>query len=206
MLNYLLGALIGCCLGAVSVFFAYGGLRNRKLFFRLLRWKGRWHRCFVRMLLLSTAIGVYAMWLYGSVSREFWAMLLLSCCLLAASATDLRHRMIPDDCSLAFGAAFLLFRLSALTVGDMLTALLGAGAGMVLLGLPHLLRPAAVGLGDVKLLAVCGLMVGFPGVIYLLVRAMLAMLVVSIVQLLRKKVELKSDIPMAPFILFAALI
>ena len=48
MLNYLLGALLGGCMGLVSVFFAYGGLRQKKLFARLLKQKGRWHRSFLR--------------------------------------------------------------------------------------------------------------------------------------------------------------
>ena len=206
MLNYLLGALLGGVVGLVSVFFAYGGLRQKKLFARLLKRKGRWHRSFALPCVLGAAIGIYAVWLYGSPGRNYWAMLLLSCYLLAVSVTDLRHRIIPDDCSAVFAVVFILFRVAGWTLGDVLTAAIGALLGAVILGLPHLLRPEAVGLGDVKLLAVCGLMVGFPGVVYLLIRAMLAMFLVSVVQLLRKKVNAKSELPMAPFVLFAALI
>ena len=206
MVNYLLGALIGCCLGAVSVFFAYGGITWRRLFVRLLRWKGRWHRNFALICLISTVVGVYAVWLHGSLNRAFWAMELLTCCLLAASVTDIRRRYIPDDCTFFFAAVFLVFRLSALSAGDVLTALLGAGAGLILLGLPYLIRPGAVGLGDVKLLAACGLIAGFPGVLYLLVRALLVMFVIGLVQMLRKKTTISAEMPLAPFLLFAALI
>lgn len=206
MLNYLLGALIGGCMGLVAVFFAYGGLRQRKLFARLLKRKGRWYRSFAVICAVSTAIGIYAIWLFESPNRQFWALMLLTCYLLAVSVTDLRRQYIPDDCTLFFAVVFALFRLSAMSVGDVLTALLGAGVGMILLGLPYLVRPGAVGLGDIKLLAACGLMAGFPGVIYLLVRAMLAMFVISLVKLILKKTSVSEQMPMAPFVLFAALI
>ena len=110
MLNYLLGALIGGCMGLVSAFFAYGGLRQKKLFARLLKRKGRWHRSFALLCVLGAGIGVYAVWLYGGLGRNFWAMMLLSCYLLAVSVTDLRHRIIPDDCSAVFAVVFILFR------------------------------------------------------------------------------------------------
>ena len=70
----------------------------------------------------------------------------------------------------------------------------------------HLLRPAAIGRGDVLLLAACGLGAGFPGIIYVLTRGLGAMAVVSVVQLLRRKVTIRSELPLAPFLLFGALI
>ena len=59
---------------------------------------------------------------------------------------------------------------------------------------------------SVLLLAVCGLAAGFPGVIYVLARGLAAMALVSVVQLARKKVTVHSEMPLAPFLLFGALI
>ena len=59
---------------------------------------------------------------------------------------------------------------------------------------------------DILLLAVTGFGAGFPGVIYVLARSLLALAAVSIIQLLRKKLDIHSEMPLAPFLLFGALI
>lgn len=206
ILNYLLGALLGALSGAVAVFFAQGGLARRALFRRLSRMPGRWHAQRVRMLCYGVAIGVYGIWLYGAPGRSLCELLALASFLLAVSVTDIRRRMIPMDAVLFYGAVCVLCRLSALSLSDVLDAMLGAALGMALLGLPHLLRREAVGAGDVWVLTVCGTIAGFPGVAYLLLRALLALAVASLVQLLRKKASVKSEMPLTPFLLFAALI
>lgn len=206
ILNYFLGALFGALSGAVAVFFAQGGLARRALFRRLSRTPGRWHAQRVRMLCYGAAIGVYGIWLYGAPGRALCELLTLASFLLAVSVPDIRRRVIPMDAVFVYGAACLLCRLSALSLSDVLDALLGAALGMALLGLPHLLRREAVGAGDVWVLAVCGTIAGFPGVAYLLLRALLALAVASLVQLLRKKANVKSEMPLTPFLLFAALI
>lgn len=205
-MSYLIGILTGLFLAPVSIFFAFGGITNRKLFLRLLHRKGRWHRVWAGMLLTSVAAGVYGAWLFSAPNRDFFTFALLNCYLLSMSVTDLRGRYIPDDATVFFALLFLGFRLSALSLPGLLNCLIGAAVGGSVLGLPHLLRRDDVGLGDVKLLAVCGLLAGFPSVFYILVRALLFMALYSIVQLLRKKLALRSQIPLVPFLFLGALI
>lgn len=206
ILTYFFGALLGALSGAAAVFFAQGGLARRTLFRRLSRTPGRWHAQRVRMLCYGAAIGLYGIWLYGAPGRSLCELLVLTSFLLAVSVPDIRRRLIPMDAVAFYGAACLLCRLSALSLADVLDALLGAALGMALLGLPHLLRRESVGAGDVWMLTVCGIITGFPGTAYLLLRALLVLALVSVVQLLRKKANVKSEMPLAPFLLFAALI
>lgn len=201
-----MGGITGLLLAPVSIFFAFGGIANRKLFLRLLHRRGKWRRSWAAMALISVAAGVYGAWLFPVPSRDFFTFALLNCYLLAMSATDLRGRYIPDDATVFFAFAFLFFQLTALSLPTLLNSLLGAGVGAAILGLPHLLRRNDVGLGDVKLLAVCGLMTGFPSVFYVLVRALVFMALFSIVQLLRKKLDLRSQVPLVPFLLLGTLI
>lgn len=208
MTGYLIGALAGALLGGVSVFAAFGGVTHRWLFLRLCRRKGKWKRVWLVMALVSVAVGVYGAWLFGAPSADFFSFALLGCYLLAMAVTDLRGRYIPDDATVVFALAALAFRL---TLGPPVTAhllngLIGALAGGILLGLPHLLRKDEVGLGDVKLVAAVGLMVGFPSVLYMLMRALLFMALFSVIQLLRKKAALKTQVPLAPFLFLGALI
>lgn len=204
--GYWIGALTGAGLGLVSIFFAFGGVVGRKLFLRLLRRRGRWWRVWAGMFLFSIAAGVYGAWLFPVPGRDFFSFALLNCCLLAMSESDLRGRRIPDDATGCFAVGFLLFQASAADLPTFLNALLGAALGGVLLGLPHLLRKNDVGLGDVKLLAVCGLMTGFPAILYVLIRALVLMALYSLIQLARKKVKLTSQIPMVPFLFLGALL
>lgn len=208
MTGYLIGALVGTLLGGVSVFAAFGGVTHRRLFLRLCRRKGKWKRVWLVMVLVSVAVGAYGAWLFGAPSADFFSFALLGCYLLAMAVTDLRGRYIPDDATVAFALVALAFRLTLgpPVAAHLLNGLIGALAGGILLGLPHLLRKDEVGLGDVKLVAAVGLMVGFPSVIYLLMRALLFMALFSVIQLLRKKAALKTQVPLAPFLFLGALI
>lgn len=205
-MTYLFSLPASLALGLVSIFFAFGGLARRKLFFRLLRRKGRWWQTWAVMLCISVVCGIYGIWLFGGLGRTFFSFALLNCYLLSMAATDLRGCWLPDDAAIFFAMAFLVFQASALSLPAFVNALLGGALGGALLGLPHLLRKNDVGLGDVKMAATAGLMLGFPSVLYVLVRAMLLMALFGVVQLARKKVALKSQIPLAPFFFLGALI
>ena len=205
-MDYLLGALAGAVSGLAAAFFAQGGFADWKLFVRLSRMKGRWHRRRWLLAGVGGAMGLYLVWVCGGLSRSTVGLLLLSGLLLAASVTDLRRRQIHMDCVLCYSGLFLVYHLTAFSLAAMLSALIGALVGTAALGLPRLLRPQSVGGGDVLLLAACGFISGFPGLLYLLFRGMLAMAVFGVIQLIRKKVQVKSSLPLAPFLLFGALI
>lgn len=206
MTQHLIGGLIGAFLAPISVFFAFGGLANRKLFLRLLLRKGRWHKVWVWMVLISVFVGIYGAQLFPIPSRDFFTFAFLNCYLLSMSVTDLRGQYIPDDATGVFALIFFIFQLSSLQLTLILNSLLGAVTGGITLGLPYLLRKHDVGLGDVKLLAVCGLMTGFPAIFYILARALFFMALYSIVQLIRKKLALHSQVPLVPFLFLGALI
>lgn len=190
---YLAGAAVGGANGLLAAWLAWGRQNWKK--------KG---------VLLSAALGAlfgaYSVWLYSALDRNFWGMVLLSGLLLSASLTDAGSRQISLRSVAVYAALLAVYQVAGLNVFVCINALLGAAAGAVIFGLPHLLRPGAIGRGDVLLLAVCGLGAGFPGIIYVLTRSLVAMAAVSVVQLLRKKVTIRSELPLAPFLLFGALI
>lgn len=88
---------------------------------------------------------------------------------------------------------------------DALTsALLCALVGFALFMLLHAVYPAGLGMGDVKLAGVVGLMAGWVSWATALVALMLAFLlsaVVSIVLLITRRANLKSALPLGPFML-----
>lgn len=190
---YLAGAAVGCGNGLLAAWLAWERQDLKK--------KG-----VGTAAALGALFGVYSVWLYGALNRDFWGMVLLAGLLLSASLTDVSQKKISVRAVAVYAALLAMYQIAGLNVFVCINALLGAGAGAVIFGLPHLLRPAAIGRGDVLLLAACGLGAGFPGIIYVLTRGLVAMAVVSVVQLLRRKVTIRSELPLAPFLLFGALI
>ena len=107
MLDYALGVLCGAVVGFVAAFFAQGGLLDRRLFLRLCRMPGRWHRQRWLLAGLGALLGVYIVWVQEGFGRGAAGLLLLTGLLLAASVTDLRRRQIHTDCLAVY--AVLLF-------------------------------------------------------------------------------------------------
>ena len=82
----------------------------------------------------------------------------------------------------------------------------GGGCVFVFLGLICWLKKEHFGLGDFKLLCVCGFLVGMPGIFYLFFRGLAAAALYSLVQMGRKKANLKTEFPFVPFLLLGVLI
>lgn len=98
---------------------------------------------------------------------ELGAMLIATAAFVALSVIDLQTRRLPDKVvfpSLALTAAALVL---AAVIDDRYDDLGRAGIGMVIgfgaLLIIHLVRPDGMGFGDVKLAALCGVMLGWFG-------------------------------------------
>ena len=69
-----------------------------------------------------------------------------------------------------------------------------------------LIAKSALGMGDVKLFLVLGLLYGLTDAYGILLFSVIAMGIVSIILLIAKKVTRKSTIPMAPFVIIGFLL
>ena len=205
LVHYGIGAVLGAICGGIAAFLAYSGYGRRRLrlFARLFRGVGRVRRRCFEALGAGVLLGLYGTWLCDGEEQMLAGFLLTVSCLVSVTLTDLRRREIRMDTLACYAAALVIYRAA---VGGLYAALLGAAAGAALLGAPHLLKKESVGLGDVALLAVCGLYYGASGVLSLLLRALVLMAAVGIVQLLRRRATGKSEIPMTPFLLVSALL
>jgi leader peptidase (prepilin peptidase)/N-methyltransferase len=150
-------------------------------------------------------------------SLETLVLALAVSLLLVVAIIDLEHGLVLNRLLLpALVAALILAPFwSALEPGrpflgshSMLASLfnsLVAGAGAFLIFLAILLLfPAGLGEGDVKLVGVLGVLVGFPGVLVTLgIAAISGGLMAATLLLLRKKGR-KDSIPFAPFLILGA--
>lgn len=129
------------------------------------------------------------------------------------TAIDFRSHLLPNRILWPwFLAAAVLLGASALLAGDpamLLRTLLGGVvlfAGYLVL---HLIAPAGMGLGDVKLAAVLGLYLGFVSYSHLLMATALAFILGALwagALLLTRKMTMRSSVAFGPFMLLGAAI
>lgn len=119
---------------------------------------------------------------------------------------DARERIIPNSFILIGVGFWLILVLLEILVGGTpwLQLLVFSGIGGIacggLLFVIALIVKSALGMGDVKLFFVLGLLYGLMDAYGILLFSVVAMGGVSIILLIAKKITTKSTIPMAPFV------
>jgi leader peptidase (prepilin peptidase) / N-methyltransferase len=141
-----------------------------------------------------------------SASEGIWLDLIFVAGLVAITQIDLEHRIIPNRivAPLALSAIVLTAVLEPHVLAERLVA--GVAAGGFLLA-AVLAYPAGMGMGDVKLAAVMGLVLGRSVAPAMLI-ALLTGTIVGIAIMARKGVSegRKTAIPFGPFLAFGAVV
>lgn len=137
--------------------------------------KGRCRHCHEPIsvqypLIEASVAGLWAtaIWWYG-VTLNGLSAALFGTILLGIAVTDARHYLIPDEYTWGGLALGLLLALRG-GVGGLLTAVIGAVVGFVLLyGIAwageRVFREEAMGGGDIKMMTMVGAFVGWKGVL-----------------------------------------
>lgn len=126
--------------------------------------------------------------------------------LIVVFFTDLRYGIIPDKVlypAIILSSVFLIFNSQLSTLNYLASAL---GAFLFLLILFLITRGRGMGFGDVKLVFLMGLILGFPKIIIALYLAFLTGALVSIILVIWGKKKLKGGIiPFGPFLVLGTL-
>lgn len=165
------------------------------------------------LLELLTALVFGALtWRFG-LSPELPALLFVATVGIALAVIDLRHRRLPNAVVLpSLGITAALVVAGAVARADGGSVVRAALGGVILFALYLLLaliNPAGMGMGDVKLSALIGLVLAFQGWSTLVVGAFLGFAVgavVSIGVLVTRRGGLRSTIPFGPSMLVGALL
>lgn len=117
---------------------------------------------------------------------------------------DLKHRIVPDRLVLP---ALVVAPIAGLVWGHTpLSIALGGAVHFGVFALSAAALKGAIGMGDVKLAIVLGMLTGFPGVFLSLMAAALFSGVISAALVITRKRGLQDYIPFAPFMLAGALV
>lgn len=171
--------------------------------------RGRCRHCDAHISLLYPAVEIVTAALVVACFAVFgltaWAMLAAGFCavLVALSAIDLRHRIVPNRIVLPAAVVVLV----AHTLIDpspawVIWAVIAAGG----LFLVALVNPGGLGMGDVKLALLLGAMLG-ASVLTALVLGLVAALVPSVALVLRHRGAARSmSLPLVPFLALGSVI
>lgn len=152
---------------------------------------------------LATALLVFGcVWKFGA-SLDALVASFFCACLVAISATDLEHRIVPNRIVVPAAAIVLLAQTALHPSVEWLVAGLGAALFLFAAALAY---PKGMGMGDVKLALLLGVMLGRTVPVAMMI-GMLAALVPSIVLFARHgSAARKLAIPFAPFLAFSAVV
>jgi leader peptidase (prepilin peptidase)/N-methyltransferase len=153
---------------------------------------GRCLRCHKKLSfqypIIELVVGIGFVFLFPSIPE-----LLIFLSLLVIFVADLKYEIIPDS-MVVFGL-----------LGSMLRGtnywIWGFGAAAFFLFLFLITRGRGMGFGDVKLVFLLGLMLGFPNIVIALYAAFLTGAAVGIILMLGGKKTLKSHVPFGPFLI-----
>lgn len=152
-----------------------------------------------RVLVVELALPLAGLVLGLRDSSPFaFVQLALAAYFVAIIAIDIEHRLVLNRMTGPGLAAALV--MAAAGLGPSLpSALIGTVAGFLLLWVPALLLPG-LGMGDVKLAAVIGAIVGFPGVFPALILGVLAGGVAATFLLISRRAKLGGTFAYAPYL------
>lgn len=204
--------IIACALAAVAFWLSlmyWGrirhGLKGKALLQNSITLKSK------RILILTgyfalavTEILVFAEYEFAEI-RSF-RCLILSYLLLLLAWVDLKKRIIPNIVVLVmFGVRTIFLAAECVLASEIWRttvsmALLGLAIGFAVMFVASALTRNAVGMGDVKLMAMVGYFVGFQNLLSCLLLPLILASVVGIVLVLGKKMRMKDELAFAPYV------
>lgn len=154
---------------------------------------------------LCGALGFALLWHAPRGAAEQGAHALGLLFFLLVALIDLKHRLVLNV--LIYPAIVAAVVARAIWQPDaLLPALVGGGMAFGIFFLTAQLKPGQLGGGDVKLAALIGLLLGFPGVLWALLAGTGAAGVVVAWLLVVRHAGMKAQLPYAPFLCFGALV
>lgn len=164
------------------------------------------------MLCISIFTYIYSFFVMDASFLKAFMNAEIASWLLVLGYIDLKEKIIPNQLILSgivFWAILSIIEicLSQTTWQQVLFfSLIGAGVCGGILFIIALIVKSALGMGDVKMFFVIGLLYGLSNTYSIMLFSILIMAIVSIALLIAKKVTRKTAVPMAPFVAFGFLI
>ncbi|MBH0230025.1 prepilin peptidase [Halobacillus yeomjeoni] len=154
--------------------------------------------------LLTGGLFLFSYWMYG------WTPAFLGACLLSSLAvmvtvSDLNYMLIPNKLLIFFAIIFIIYR-SITPLDPWYASVIGALAAYALVACIIIVSKGGMGAGDMKLLAVLGILLGTKHIFLTFFFATLLGTVISLLLIMLKVIGRKDPFPFGPSIMIAALL
>ena len=158
---------------------------------------------------LGVELALAGIWAFGwhllGPSPRLWLFSLHTAVFALVFVVDLEYRLVLNRVTVGGGLLALAGSL-VWKVPPPVHGVLGGAIGFLILLAIALAKPGAMGMGDVKLAGLIGLVVGFPGVLPALAVGIIAGGVGAAAMLLTGRARRGSYLPYAPFLVTGAMV
>ncbi len=195
------------------------GLKDLIPVFSYLRLRGRCRYCRAavsgKLLWVELAAGLIFAFLYWHfrLSPELGIMAFYACLFIVVFVIDLERGLILNKVVYPAMIVALLLALVPqpwltrwIVVNGVANAALGGGVGFAIFLVIAIVSRGGMGWGDVKLVALIGLAVGFPLVLFSVILGAILGSVVALALMIAKKRRFRETLPFGPFLALAAMI
>lgn len=152
---------------------------------------------------LVTALLVAASVLRFGLTLEALVAVFVCVVLVAISAIDIEHRIVPNRIVIPSAAIVLVAQTALQTSPEWALAALGASGFLFVAALAY---PKGMGMGDVKLALLLGAMLGRSVAVGLMIGFLAALVPAAVLTLRHGSKARKIAIPFAPFLAFGAIV
>ncbi|MEO0293582.1 MAG: prepilin peptidase [candidate division WOR-3 bacterium] len=157
--------------------------------------------------ILSAFFFLYSYFRLG-ISLELFTFLVFISLLIPISFIDLKTTLIPDSLSISgivIGLILSIFR--GIAFISFLGAILGAIIILIIITFGKLVyKQDVMGFGDLKLAALIGAFLGWAGLLLVVMVSALLGSIYGLIQIRRRKLSIKSQIPYGPFLAIGGVI
>lgn len=171
--------------------------------FSFILQQGRCLRCRHRLSwqypIVELVTGISFVYLYPHVLS-----ILIFCCLLVLFIIDLKHMILPDS---VVGLLLLLTVILGIPMSfdlKRIHIISAIASGVSFFTLWAITRGRGLGFGDVKLVVVLGLLLGYPNIVVALYIAFLTGAGVGVILMMIRSATMKSKIAFGPFLILGA--
>ena len=161
---------------------------------------------------LLAFIGGFMFSMYKYSITEIIRRFIMLFTIVVIAKIDKKKYIIPNKAILfIFAVAILLLIVEIFTMkgqwfGHLISCVMGLIFGGITFLIGYFIGRGGMGLGDVKLFAAMGFLLGDVTIVPIIMLSLLISAVYGITQLLRKKIKAKDEMPFAPFVKVAVII
>ncbi|MEN8908265.1 MAG: A24 family peptidase [Clostridiales bacterium] len=149
---------------------------------------------------------IIAFYKVGTINSLYFEYIFILSIILAATLVDIRIKKIPNKIILIgfFGlSVFILINFSAIYI---ISSMIGIVVTLIILTPISIISKGSFGMGDVKLYSLSGGFLGVNGLLSCLFFSTMLAAITGMILIFIKKVEKKTTMPLAPFILLGTVI